>query len=205
MSSPELSTISEPELLAQAKAGDREAFEVLVARHQAAVYRLVFRLSGNEHDAEDILQETFLQVFRKLSTFRGEAQFTTWIYRVATNAALMHRRAQRRHAIESLEMYLPRFDATGHHVRLDVDYSAAARIEGLVEHRQLRRLIRDALDRLPSIYRVAFALNDLEDLPASEVASLLGIDPATVRQRVHRARLMLRGYLGRLAGGEDHA
>ena len=204
MSSPDLSTISEPELLAQARGGDREAFEALVARHQGAIYRLAFRLAGNEHDAEDILQETFLQVFRKLSTFRGEAQFTTWVYRVATNAALMHRRAQRRHTIQSLEVHLPRFDETGHHTRLDVDYGAAARIEGQVEDRQLRQLIRDALERLPSIYRVAFALYDLEDLPASEVAGLLGIDAATVRQRVHRARLMLRGYLGRLAGSEGH-
>ena len=200
-----VSAISESELLIRAQAGDQDAFGTLVERYQGPIYRLALRLAANEHDAEDILQETFLQVFRKLSSFRGDARFSTWLYRVATNAALMHQRARQRHIAESLDACLPRFDDTGHHVRMDVDYAGAAHVETLVEGHQLRRLIREALVRLPPIYRVAFALCDLEELSATEVAGLLDIDPATVRQRVHRARLMLRGYLGRLAGTEDHA
>lgn len=204
MPSPDSCAASEPDLVKAARAGSREAFDALVIRHQATVYRLALRLTGNEHDAGDVLQETFLQVFRKLSTFRGDAQFVTWLYRVATNAALMHRRSRRRHVAASLDAYLPHFDARGHHARMDVDHRAAARIEQAVERRQLQRLIRDAVAELAPRYRVPFALCDLEGLPAPAVARLLGLDAAAVRQRVHRARLLLRGYLAHLADRKPH-
>ncbi|HYP05226.1 MAG TPA: RNA polymerase sigma factor [Bryobacteraceae bacterium] len=202
MLSPDAQDIAGDALLERAKSGSPEAFGELMDRYGGQVYRLALRLTGDLQAAEDVAQETFLQVFRKLSTYRGEAQFSTWLYRVATNAARMYQRSQGRHETESLEPYLPRFLDDGRHVRIDVDYSAAARVEQLVEQRELRALIQGAVARLPELYREAFVLYDLQGMPAAEVGAILGIDAAALRQRVHRARLMMRGYLGHIAGCE---
>src|SRR5260221_6419012 len=104
---------SDEALAARAAAGDEPAFEDLVIRYQARVFRLARRLTGEDGDAQDALQEAFLQAYRGLGAFRGDARFSTWLYRIATNAALMQRRARRRRPAESLEAYLPRFDADG--------------------------------------------------------------------------------------------
>lgn len=190
-------------LVARARTGDRDALGELVARYHERAYRLALRISGNEQDAEDIVQNAFLQVCRKLGTFRGDAQFGTWLYRVTMNEALMAQRARQRDDAESLEAYLPRFDESGAHTRLDVDYARAADVETLIDRERLQREVRSAVDRLPPIYRTAFVLCDLEELSAPDAAKILEIDAAAVRQRVHRARLMMRGFLGRLAGSES--
>jgi RNA polymerase sigma-70 factor, ECF subfamily len=173
---------SDEDLAARAAAGDEPAFEALLCRYEARVYRLAFRLTGNQGDAQDILQEAFLAAYRGLSAFRRESRFSTWLYRIATNAALMHRRARMRRPFESLTAFLPRFDEDGVHAGAPADLRAAS------------------LDRLPSPYRAAFVLRDLEEMTTEEVAELLGLTAAAVRQRVHRARLMLRGYLSDLVG-----
>jgi RNA polymerase sigma-70 factor (ECF subfamily) len=186
-------------LAARAAAGDEPAFEALVSRYQARVYRLACRLT-DEGEARDVLQEAFLAAFRGLPAFRGESRFSTWLYRIATNAALMHRRARARRPTESLEAFLPRFDADGVHIREPADLRAAARADELLDRKRLAEKARAGLDRLPDIYRDAFVLRDLEEMTTGEVAEVLGLDPAAVRQRVHRARLMLRGYLSDLVG-----
>jgi RNA polymerase sigma-70 factor (ECF subfamily) len=119
--------------------------------------------------------------------------------RIACNA-LMHRRARRRRPVESLEAFLPEFDAAGRHCHTPSELQVAARADELLDRRVLAQAATSALDRLPELYRTAFVLRDLEELTTAEVADVLGVEPATVRQRVHRARLMLRGYLGALAG-----
>lgn len=189
-------------LVEQARGGDHEAFARLVERHRGPVYNLALRIVGQPEAAEEVLQETFLTVYRKLDGFRGEARFSTWLYRIAMNAALMHRRASRRHQAESLEAYLPRFDETGHMARADWDYGLAARADELLERGELAARAMEALGRLPEIYRAVVVLRDLEGLSTAETAEVLGISAEVVRQRLHRARLMLRGYLGRLTGGE---
>src|SRR5262249_1298044 len=151
-------------------------------------------------DAGDVLQEAFLAAYRGLPGFRGDSRFSTWLYRIATNAALMLRRARARRPAESLEGYLPRFDGDGRHAAEPADLLAASRADELLARKLLAERARRGLLRLPEIYRDAFVLRDLEELPTAEVAELLGIDAAAVRQRVHRARLMLRGYLGDLVG-----
>lgn len=190
---------SDEELAAGAAGGDEAAFETLVRRHRSRVFQLAARLTGDDGDAADALQETFLQVYRHLPEFRGEARFTTWLYRIATNAALMQRRARARRPAESLESYLPRFDAQGAHVATPAQLQVACRAEELLDRRALAERAREGLDRLPETYRQAFVLRDLEELDTAEVGEVLGLSPAAVRQRVHRARLMLRGYLTELA------
>ena len=116
-----------------------------------------------------------------------------------TQAASPSRRGR---PAESLEAYEPHFDADGRHLRSDIDLARAARADELLDQQRLAERAREAIDRLPEIYRTAFVLRDLEELPTAEVAAVLGIETPAVRQRVHRARLLLRGYLSHLVGVE---
>jgi RNA polymerase sigma-70 factor, ECF subfamily len=191
---------SDEALAARAAAGDDNAFELIVTRYEGRVYRLACRLTGNEADAMDALQDTFLQVYRGLASFRGESRFGTWLYRIATNAALIQRRVRARQPAESLEAFLPRFDAAGVHLNTPAELQTAGAVDEIVDRRLLAEKARAAIARLPESHRVAFVLRDLEEMSTADVAAVLGIEPAAVRQRVHRARLMLRGYLSRLAG-----
>jgi RNA polymerase sigma-70 factor, ECF subfamily len=183
---------SDEALAARAAAGDDNAFELIVTRYEGRVYRLACRLTGNEADAMDALQDTFLQVYRGLASFRGESRFGTWLYRIATNAALIQRRVRTRQPAESLEAFLPRFDAAGVHLNTPAELQTAGAVDEIVDRRLLAEKARAAIARL----------RDLEEMSTADVAAVLGIEPAAVRQRVHRARLMLRGYLSRLAGVE---
>ena len=190
---------SDETLAARTAAGDDSAFEALVERYQGRVFRLACRLTS-ETDAPDVLQETFLQTYRHLSSFRGDSQFGTWLYRIATNAALMHRRAGARRPAESLDVFLPRFDAQGKHTATPSELQVASRADETLDREFLARKAHEGIAQLPDLYREAFVLRDLEEMSTADVALALGVEPATVRQRVHRARLMLRGYLGDLIG-----
>ncbi len=192
---------SDEALARRAMAGDLAAFETLVGRHQEQVYRLSRRLTGSPADAEEVVQETFLRAYRRLRSFRSEAKFSTWLFRIATNAARMLHRGRARHPTEPLDDYLPRFDRQGRHAR-DADHARAADADWLLDRARLARHARSALERLPEAYRIPFVLRDLEEIPTADVAAVLGISHALVRQRVHRARLMLRGYLSHLVGVE---
>jgi RNA polymerase sigma-70 factor (ECF subfamily) len=190
---------SDEALAARAAAGDDRAFEEIVSRYEGRVFRLACRLTSDT-DAPDVLQETFLQVYRHLSSFRGDSRFGTWLYRIAVNAGLMLRRARSRQPTESLEAFLPRFDAQGVHADTPAELQLASRADELLDRQFLAEKARAAIARLPELYRDPFVLRDLEEMPTAEVAQVLGLEPATVRQRVHRARLMLRGYLSELVG-----
>jgi len=190
---------SDEALAARAAAGDGHAFEEIVARYEARVFRLACRLTS-ETDAPDVLQETFLQVYRHLPSFRGESQLGTWLYRIATNAALMLRRVRARRPVESLDAFMPRFDERGIHAELPAQLQIASRVDELIDRQVLADKARAGIARLPDLYRDAFVLRDLEEMSTADVAQVLGVEPATVRQRVHRARLMLRGYLSELVG-----
>jgi RNA polymerase sigma-70 factor (ECF subfamily) len=187
-------------LAARAVAGDASAFDAIVIRYQARVYRLAWRLTGNEGDAADAMQDTFLQLYRRLASFRGESRLSTWLYRIATNAALMQRRARTRRPAESLDAFLPCFDGNGSHRATPAELQAAARVDERLDRQRLAEQALAAIGRLPETYREAFVLRDLEEMTTAEVAEILGLDAAAVRQRVHRARMMLRGFLGALAG-----
>jgi len=199
--------VTEPEatdeaLAARAAAGDDHAFETIVQRYQVRVYRLAGRLTS-ETDAADVLQDTFLQVYRHLPSFRGESRFSTWLYRIATNASLMHRRSRARRPADSLEAFLPAFDADGRHCAMPSQLRVVSDAEALIDRQTLARKAFDGLARLPDLYRDAFVLRDLEEMPTAQVAEVLGIEPAAVRQRVHRARLLLRGYLQDVIGAQS--
>ena len=189
-------------LAARAAAGDAHAFETLVTRYQARVYRLACRLTSDT-DAPDVLQDTFLQAYRHLASFRAESKFGTWLFRIATNASLMHRRGLARRPGESLERFLPRFEDQGAHAETPAQLQVASRADESIDRQVLAAKAKAAIARLPDLYRDAFVLRDLEEMPTADVADVLGIEAAAVRQRVHRARLMLRGFLTDLAGAKS--
>jgi len=193
-----LAALDDEALAERARAGDDTAFAALVERYQERVYRLALRLSSNPTDAEEILQDTFLQAWRKIDTFRGDARFGTWLYRIATNTALMRKRAARRRPAESLEALLPQFEESG--LLADLDYQRSARADELLERAELAQRAREALDLLDENYRAVFVLRDLEEMSTEEAARVLEITPEAVRQRLHRARLMVRGYLAKMVG-----
>jgi RNA polymerase sigma-70 factor, ECF subfamily len=195
-------TVTDEALAAEASRGDVSAFETLVIRYQSRIYRLAARLTSDT-DAPDVLQETFLQAFRHVSSFRGQSMFSTWLFRVATNAALMIRRSRSRRPADPLDLFMPRFDADGGHTGTPDQLRVVCRLDDLIDRKTLAKKARAAIARLDDGYRDAFVLRDLEELPTAEVAEVLGIEPAAVRQRVHRARLMLRGFLTEAGGGRQ--
>jgi RNA polymerase sigma-70 factor (ECF subfamily) len=168
-------------------------------RYQHRMYRLACRLA-NETSAPASCRMPS-HVYRHISTFRGGARFNTWLYRIVINAGLMHHRACARRPAESLDELLPRFDADGRLEDSPGALRAASRLDELLDRQVLAKKAQAAIEALPDLYRDAFVLRDLEELSTAEVAQVLGVEPATVRQRVHRARLMVREYLGALTGG----
>jgi RNA polymerase sigma-70 factor (ECF subfamily) len=181
------------DLLNRARAGSDAAFAVLVARHQNDIYRLAFRLLTNRSDAEDIVQETFLRAWQSISSFDGRAGLRTWLHRIATNAVRMRRRAASRKPMELLQGLLSQFDDAG-----SLGSPDAARIrcaDHLLEQKQFSEKARQAFEQLGERHRAVFDLRELEGASTQEVAKVLGISPASVRQRLLRARRTLRGYL----------
>ena len=180
--------------------GDRDALDSLIRGLQGDIYGLSLRMLWNRENAEDATQEILVRTVTRLSQFDFRSKLKTWVYRIAVNAALMHRRAARRRPADSLEMFLPQFDGDGTHAATPAELRVVSQADEQLDRQAVAAKARDAIARLPDIYRDAFVLRDLEEMPTARVAQMLGVDPAAVRQRVHRARLMLRGYLSHLLG-----
>jgi RNA polymerase sigma-70 factor (ECF subfamily) len=168
--------------------------EEVFRAHAPRVYRLALRLLGGTADAEDVTQDVLLQVVRKLGTFRGEAELTTWLHRVTVNAALVHRR--RRAPRLAREVHVP---SEGLADRGRPDAGVPSR-DPLPEKQlldgELERQIERAIARLPEKYRDAFVLAEVEKLPSAQIGELLGLSAAALKSRLHRARLLLRDALG---------
>ena len=179
-------------LVEAAKAGDEAAFEELVRATYADTYTLAYRLCGNEEDASDVVQESYLRAFRSIKRFRGDAQFTTWLYRITANCAAnqLNRRTKHRHD-ELMD------DADLLDERADIDPEARS------EHSALRGRLQLALEALPPKLRAVVVLRDIYDLPHEAIAAELGISESAAKVRLHRARRKLREDLYPLPGEED--
>jgi RNA polymerase sigma-70 factor (ECF subfamily) len=194
-SSPSTISPSDEELVARARKKDFGAFEELLDRYEDKVFRLAFRFVRNETDAKEILQDTFLSIWRKLDTFKGDAQFSSWVYRVAANAALMRLRAQRRHPeISTEELPVGYLDRLGSLPPPGENW--AKRPDDELQSQELRDHIQSAVDSLPELYRTVFLIRDVEGLSTEETAEVLGISIPTVKTRLHRARIALRDAIG---------
>ena len=186
---------SDEELIARARAEDFAAFEELLGRYEDKVFRLAYRILRNETDAKEILQETFVSIWRKLDTFKGDSQFGSWVYRIATNAALMRLRAHRRHPeVSTEELPIGYLDNYGTPMPAGENWSK--RPDDELQSSELRSHIQAAVDALPDIYRTVFVIRDVEGLSTEETADVLGISVPTVKTRLHRARIALRDAIG---------
>jgi RNA polymerase sigma-70 factor (ECF subfamily) len=189
-------------LLARTAAGDAGALETLMSRHAARVYRVAYGICRNAADAEEIVQDVFLQVVLKGAAYEGRAALGTWLYRVTTNTALNKRRGPRHRVETPLDDVLPTFTADGHRVGerayLVTDWSTTPDRELLSG--EARRILEEAIDGLPEHYRAVLVLKDVEELSSEEVAEAVGDSVPAVKTRLHRARMAVREYVTRRLG-----
>lgn len=179
-----------------------DAFDKLYRDHVDLVYRYAYRLCGDMESANDLVQETFLNAFRGMNAFRGDARVSTWLYTIASRAAMRLRR-KRKGAPErelSLEEFIPTSDGE---FRLQIP------IEGLtpeqaLENKELREALDHAINKLPKKYRIALVLRDMEGLSAKEVSGIMGLSERAVKSRLHRARLFVRRELSGRGITEEH-
>lgn len=189
-------------LVARAKSGDYEAFEQLVNRHERRLYALAMNIVRQREDAEDVVQAAFLNALEHLHDFREEASFATWMTRIVTYAALKVLRKRKGLDTVSLD------DATDENEEGEIphpEYIADWRGDPakIVEQRELKRILDEAIDALDEKYRLVFVLRDVEGMSVEETANVLGISPANVKVRLLRARLALREKLTRAFGDES--
>jgi RNA polymerase sigma-70 factor, ECF subfamily len=185
-------TDEEMDLVARARAGDRGAFEQLVRLHADRLYAVVLRVSGDSHEAEDVVQETFLRAWRNISRFEGRSRFFTWLYRIGLNEA---RRSQERRRtrpqsppLADAETQVP-----------DERQAPQARAEA----HELRRALEAAILALPLDYRIPLVLRDVEGLSTAQAAAVMELGEAAFKSRLHRARLMVRAAVEVFVAQED--
>ena len=177
-------------LVHAAKQGDMAAFEELVKRHTAMIFRVAMHIMNSHEDAEEIVQDAFLKAFQHLHTFEERARFSTWLTRIAVNAALMKLRKLRRATTVSMDQEMEEGGTLADKV---ADWKPNP--EQLYGRGELREILQRALASLPHAYRVVFLLRDVEGMPVAEIAETLGLSIPNVKARLFRARLKLRERL----------
>ena len=181
------------------KAGDREAFARLVDETSSHIYRVALQILGDDQDAEDVLQETYIKAFRALPDFEGRSSLTTWLYRIAVNEALMLVRKRKPQPI-SIEENTP-FDAEAESDGMEiVDFCCLP--EGELLSSESRQFLDKAVQNLPENLKVVFVMRDLEGLSIQETAEALSLSENNVKTRLLRARLHLRQELSVYFGGK---
>ncbi|MHB8654084.1 MAG: RNA polymerase sigma factor [Terriglobia bacterium] len=177
---------SDAQLIAQAQSGDERAFAALFDAHKRRVYSLCLRMTGNTAEAEDLSQEAFLQLFRKISTFRGESAFSTWLHRLVVNVVLMHLRKKGLQQVSLDEL------DTSQEEPVKRDYGDDdRRLMGSID----RISLANAIGELPPGYRAVFVLHDMEGYEHNEIAQILNCSIGNSKSQLHKARMKLRERL----------
>lgn len=183
--------LTDEELVQRVQQGDKDAFGVLVQRHERSVYWMIEAILHNQADSEEVLQESFLKALLHIGDFRGESRFATWLIRIAINEARMRQRKYRPGQYESLDE--EKNDAADFHPRELSDWRPNPEQE--VAKEEVAGLLRQAIRSLPQIYREVFVLRDVQHLSTEETAATLGITVPATKTRLLRARLMAREFL----------
>jgi RNA polymerase sigma-70 factor (ECF subfamily) len=170
----------------RARQGDAEAFRLLVERHSRPIFRVAYRMTGNEHDADDVVQETFLRAYRQLHNFQDRANFSTWLHRIAINCALDLLRSRSRHE----KQYGGDAEALEHEIGTD-----APQPDRLLLSAELQVHVTAALERLTGNERTAFVLRHFEGMPVEEIGQTLGIQVNAAKHTIFRAVRKLREAL----------
>jgi len=178
---------NEAAAIERAKQGDAEAFQALYDRHKRRVYSLCLRMTANTAEAEDLTQEAFLQLYRKIATFRGESAFSTWLHRLSVNVVLMHLRKKALPVISLEESTQPGEEDTP-----KKDFGAEdVALAGSIDRLQLQR----AVESLPPGYRMIFLLHDVQGYEHNEIATIVGCSIGNSKSQLHKARMKLRDLL----------
>lgn len=183
----------EATLIAQLRAGDEAAFEQVVRAYGGRLLAVARRIVSSEEDARDAVQDAFLNAFRSLDRFEGNAKLSTWLHRIVVNAALMKLRTRKRKPEQSIEGLLPSFLDDGHHEERFQSWDEP--VDKLMERAENRELVRRQIDALPEGYRTVLVLRDIEGLDTEETAKVLGLSVNATKIRLHRARQALRTML----------
>jgi RNA polymerase sigma-70 factor, ECF subfamily len=179
---------TEADAIREAQAGNAAAFEFVYQMHSRRVYALCLRMVGNPADAEDLMQEAFLQLFRKIGTFRGESAFSTWLHRMTVNVVLMRLRKKSLPTDSLEETMEPDAESTG--PKRDVG-APDLRLSGAVDRVNLER----SIERLPPGYRTVFVLHDVQGYEHNEIADIMGCSVGNSKSQLHKARTRLRELL----------
>lgn len=180
-------------LLTRLRTGEERAFDELTELAAGRMLAVARKMMPNEADAEEAVQDAFLNAFKGLAAFDGRSKLTTWLHQITVNACLMKLRSKRRRPEMSIEALLPAFQSDGHQVRsserwVDLD-------EPSIERHEIKALVRAKIEELPEQYRVILMLRDVSGLDTEETAQTLGVTLDTVRTRLHRARQALKTLL----------
>lgn len=189
---PELSA-DESGLLARLRAGDDGAYEELLRTHSPRLLAVARRIVGNDEEARDVIQDAFLNAFRSLKNFHGDARLSTWLHRIVVNSALMKLRTRKRKPEESIEPLLPAFLADGHYAEKFSSWGEQA--DAALSRSETQELVRQHIDELPESFRTVLVLRDIEGMDTEETARVLDTTPNAVKIRLHRARAALRTLL----------
>jgi RNA polymerase sigma-70 factor (ECF subfamily) len=182
---------TDEQLVAEFNSGNILAYEELIQRYAGKAYSLAQRLTRNPEDAEEVLQDVFVTVYRKLSKFEGKSTFSSWLYRVTVNASFMKLRRRKHDNNISVEEVLPQI-LNGALARQSNSCTEADKV---TEQHQLSEALEEAIGRLPDEYRPVFILRDVDGLSSREVGKILNISVPAVKSRLHRSRMMLRRRL----------
>lgn len=189
-----MSTREERHLIRAAQQGDSRAFDRLVHRYQAQVYRAMTRACANPDLAADVLQEAMIRAFRALPQFRGDASFATWLYRIARNLCVRKQQQMTAYPTISLDQPMGEGEDASALIGQMIDFSAE-NPQQVVLDEELRQKVKEAVDKLPPNLREVLILRDMEDLSNQETAERTGLTVAAVKARLHRARALLRQQL----------
>ncbi|MEK7235274.1 MAG: sigma-70 family RNA polymerase sigma factor [Nitrospirota bacterium] len=181
-----------------------DEFDKLYRDHVDLMYRYAHRLCGEAESAKDLVQETFLNAYRGLKNFRGEARISTWLYTIATRACMRMRRKRKgepEHEL-SLDEFVPTSEGE---FRLQIPIDELTPEEAL-QNKELRQALDQAIDALPKKYRMVLVLRDMEELSAKEIGTIMGLNERAVKSRLHRARLFVRRELSArgIINEDDH-
>ena len=183
---------SDNQLIEEFKRGNQQSFEELISRYAGKAFCLALRLTRNQEDAEEVLQDVFTTVARKIENFEGKSSFSSWLYRVTVNAALMKLRKRKQDQSVLIEDVQPQVQEAviAKSVEKSVAEHEASRLE-------VAQALEDAIRRLPDEYRPVFVLRDVDGLTSGEVSKILNLTIPAVKSRLHRSRMMLRRKLAR--------
>lgn len=187
------SKISDVGLVDLFKGGEISAFEEIISRYEAKVMNLALRFTRNQEDAEEVMQDVFTTVYRKIDGFRGQSAFSSWLYRIVVNAAFMKLRKKKQSQTVSMEDLAPAVKQ----YCMERETVTNTHSYNITVTRELQEVLQRAIDKLPDQYRAVFVLRDVDGLSNQETGEILDLSIPAVKSRLHRSRIMLRKRLQR--------